>query len=212
MAEGAKFFLISPDFELKRLAEFSPDRQDKIFSFSFYSLLDSSSKKYKDLARRLNLCYFRDGEEQCQLDPELVLLHDGLLVVSEAARLLRHDRVFLAPDQVSCTREQAWPDGSSFYNFINLVSVRGITGDIRLSGGRRTSLDLQIRHWDSARKSASQIGTWSPQLGINITSSNTLEVNHKGIPNLMVVTIQEPPYVMLKCPECSGNDRYEGFA
>ena len=33
-----------------------------------------------------------------------------------------------------------------------------------------------------------------------------------GIPSLMVVTIQEPPYVMLKCPECSGNDRYEGFA
>ena len=28
----------------------------------------------------------------------------------------------------------------------------------------------------------------------------------------MVVTIQEPPYVMLKCAECSGNDRYEGFA
>ena len=48
----------------------------------------------------------RDGEEQCQLDPELVLLHDGLLVVSEAARLLRHDKVFLAPDQVSCSLEQ----------------------------------------------------------------------------------------------------------
>ena len=77
MAEGAKFFLISPDFEVKRLEEFSPERLDKvgemlemlggkiinflfqIFSFSFYSLLDSSSKKYKDLARRLNLCYFR---------------------------------------------------------------------------------------------------------------------------------------------------------
>ena len=28
----------------------------------------------------------------------------------------------------------------------------------------------------------------------------------------MVVTILEPPYVMLKCPECSGNERYEGFA
>ena len=48
----------------------------------------------------------RDGEEDCQLDPELVLLHDGLLVVTEAARLLRHDRVFLAPDQVSCSLEQ----------------------------------------------------------------------------------------------------------
>ena len=28
----------------------------------------------------------------------------------------------------------------------------------------------------------------------------------------MVVTIEEPPYVMVKCPNCSGNDRYEGFA
>ena len=85
MAEGAKFFLISPDFELKRLAEFSPDRQDKverlkccspgkiinflfqIFSFSFYSLLDSSSKKYKDLARRLNLCYFRKQKKNTHI-------------------------------------------------------------------------------------------------------------------------------------------------
>ena len=48
----------------------------------------------------------REGEEQCQLDPELVLLHDGLLVVAEAARLLRHDKVFLAPDHVSCSLEQ----------------------------------------------------------------------------------------------------------
>ena len=46
--------------------------------------------------------------------------------------------------------------------------------------GRRTSLDLQIRHWDSANKTASQIGSWSPHLGINITSSNSLEINHKG--------------------------------
>ena len=56
----------------------------------------------------------------------------------------------------------------------------GITGDIRLSGGRRTSLDLQIRHWDSSNKTNSQIGSWSPHLGINITSTNTLEINHKG--------------------------------
>ena len=85
MAEGAKFFLISPDFEVKRLEEFSPERLDKvgemlemlggkiinflfqIFSFSFYSLLDSSSKKYKDLARRLNLCYFRKQKKTHQI-------------------------------------------------------------------------------------------------------------------------------------------------
>jgi hypothetical protein len=26
-----------------------------------------------------------------------------------------------------------------------------------------------------------------------------------GIPNLVVVTLEEPPYVMLDCPECGGN-------
>ena len=33
-----------------------------------------------------------------------------------------------------------------------------------------------------------------------------------GVPHLMVVTREEPPYVMIKCGNCSGNDRYEGFA
>ena len=58
----------------------------------------------------------REGVEQCHLDPELVLLHDGLLVVTEAARLLSHDRVFLAPDQVSCSLEQVRiaPPGSKY--------------------------------------------------------------------------------------------------
>jgi hypothetical protein len=28
---------------------------------------------------------------------------------------------------------------------------------------------------------------------------------YPGIPNLVVVTLEEPPYVMLDCPECVGN-------
>ena len=28
----------------------------------------------------------------------------------------------------------------------------------------------------------------------------------------MVVTREEPPYVMVKCGNCTGNQRYEGFA
>ena len=28
----------------------------------------------------------------------------------------------------------------------------------------------------------------------------------------MVVTREEPPYVMVKCPNCTGRERYEGFA
>ena len=121
LAEGAKFFLISPDFDARQLAELSPSRQEKVEmfedqlisrtslqteSFSFYSLLDNRSKEYTALARRLRLCYFRDGAEVCSIPPHLVLLHDGLLVVSEAANLLRHQAVFRASDDVSCDEEQ----------------------------------------------------------------------------------------------------------
>ena len=28
----------------------------------------------------------------------------------------------------------------------------------------------------------------------------------------MVVTREEPPYVMVKCANCTGNQRYQGFA
>ena len=33
-----------------------------------------------------------------------------------------------------------------------------------------------------------------------------------GLPSLMVVTREEPPYVMVRCHNCTGNQRYEGFA
>ena len=61
-------------------------------------------------------------------------------------------------------------------------------------------------------RSALQIGQWSSEIGLNLTDAHSLNIYHNGVPNLMVVTIEEPPYVMVKCHNCSGNDRYEGFA
>ena len=52
----------------------------------------------------------------------------------------------------------------------------------------------------------------SQRSGGGFIKTKMINVAVTGIPSLMVVTIQEPPYVMLKCPDCSGNDRYEGFA
>ena len=43
-------------------------------------------------------------------------------------------------------------------------------------------------------------------------SHNNLMMHCVGVPHLMVVTREEPPYVMIKCGNCSGNERYEGFA
>ena len=47
-----------------------------------------------------------DGAEVCSVPSDLVLLHDALLVVREAASLLRHHTVFLGGEQVSCQEEK----------------------------------------------------------------------------------------------------------
>ena len=61
-------------------------------------------------------------------------------------------------------------------------------------------------------RNAEKIGVWNSDTGLHFTNAHNLSIYHKGVPNLMVVTIEEPPYVMVKCHNCSGNDRYEGFA
>ena len=66
--------------------------------------------------------------------------------------------------------------------------------------------------WRPEDKLASQIGFWSSDTGVRLTDEASYNVFQSGMPSLMVVTIEEPPYVMLSCANCSGNQRYEGFA
>lgn len=61
---------------------------------------------------------------------ESAVLHDTLLVLAEAVRLLNFDSV-LASTNVSCSEERSWDLGSTFFNYINSVETEGITGKIR---------------------------------------------------------------------------------
>lgn len=66
--------------------------------------------------------------------------------------------------------------------------------------------------WTPATKVVSPIGAWSSGTGLQLTDEDSLTVFQSKEPRLMVVTIEEPPYVMRRCANCSGNLRYEGFA
>ena len=72
-----------------------------------------------------------------------------------------------------------------------------------------------------------KIGEWSLQTGLKVNHTKLIPANDSGeksfktynanlssagVPHLMVVTREEPPYVMVKCPNCTGKERYEGFA
>ena len=60
------------------------------------------------------------------------------------------------------------------------TSSPGITGDLSFSGGRRTSLQLQVRTWDPVKRIARHIGDWTSHHGLNITDNKSLEISHKG--------------------------------
>ena len=56
----------------------------------------------------------------------------------------------------------------------------GITGRLTFSGGRRSSLEVQVHTWDAAERRISQVGSWSSDRGINITTNNTVNISQKG--------------------------------
>lgn len=61
-------------------------------------------------------------------------------------------------------------------------------------------------------REAKRIGSWDSESGLRVEVNDSLYVFGQEVATLMVVTIEEPPYVMVKCPNCTGNQRYEGFA
>ncbi len=68
--------------------------------------------------------------QSARLSTEVAVFHDTLLVLAEAVKTLNF-QAFLGPTRVSCTEEKSWESGATFYNFINAVQTRGITGNIR---------------------------------------------------------------------------------
>ncbi|CAH1800080.1 unnamed protein product [Owenia fusiformis] len=123
---------------------------------------------------------------------------------------------------LSCEENEAWSDGSTLYNYLNLVNkpkinevsneYRGLTGPLEVSQGVRTDFNLDILQLTS--NGIEKVGYWNPQEGINFTVSYDAVETRFGNRTLIITSIKERPYVMEKKPgdkKFVGNDRYEGF-
>ena len=68
------------------------------------------------------------------LSLEAALMYDSLLVLATAAKNLEYhmDSILFQyqSGNVSCTKEVAWMEGATFFNYLNAVAVTGITGNI----------------------------------------------------------------------------------
>ncbi|KAH3735863.1 hypothetical protein DPMN_042421 [Dreissena polymorpha] len=147
------------------------------------------------------------------------LSHQGALTF-DAVYLLSHALMemkragFLTLPNTSCDELNIWRDGRNLYNFINNMRVVGLTGPIYLYNGKRLNFQLDIM--ELGEKGLQRTGTWAPGYGANITMNRFLGQGIFGNKTLLVSTMLEPPYAMLrtdmlKSKPLEGNARYEGF-
>ena len=68
------------------------------------------------------------------LSLDAALMYDSLLVLATAAKNLEYHMdsiLFRSQDgNVSCGKEIPWMEGTTFFNYLNAVTVTGITGNI----------------------------------------------------------------------------------
>ncbi|XP_014862069.1 PREDICTED: glutamate receptor 3-like [Poecilia mexicana] len=143
------------------------------------------------------------------------LTHDAILVIAEAFRYLRRQRVDVSRrgSAGDCLANPAvpWSQGIDIERALKTVQLQGMTGNIQFDNyGRRTNYTIEIH--EMKKDGPKKIGCWNEYTGfVNIMDAqvNISEENR----TIVVTTIMEAPYVMYKknYMHLEGNDRYEGY-
>uniref|UniRef100_A0A669EPF0 Glutamate receptor n=1 Tax=Oreochromis niloticus TaxID=8128 RepID=A0A669EPF0_ORENI len=145
------------------------------------------------------------------------LTHDAILVIAEAFRYLRRQRVDVSRrgSAGDCLANPAvpWSQGIDIERALKTVQVQGMTGNIQFDNyGRRTNYTIDV--YEMKTGGPRKIGYWNEYSRfVNIMDlqvSNDSSVENRTI---VVTTIMEAPYVMYKknYMHLEGNDRYEGY-
>ncbi|EEB19396.1 glutamate receptor, ionotropic kainate 2 precursor, putative [Pediculus humanus corporis] len=109
---------------------------------------------------------------------------------------------------VSCESEIPWNEGLSLINYINSVELKGLTGPIEFKEGERVQFKLDLLKINS--KKIIKAGEWTPNGGLNITNKSIFFHPIDTNVTLVVTTILEQPYVMMKT-KTNSSFALEGF-
>ncbi|XP_061929626.1 glutamate receptor ionotropic, kainate 2 isoform X2 [Apis cerana] len=143
------------------------------------------------------------------IQAEPALMYDSVQVFAIGLRTLEQSHA-LRPANISCEMEHPWDGGLSLINYINSVEMKGISGPIEFKEGRRIQFKLDLLKLK--QHSLVKVGEWRPGIGVNVTDTAAFFEPGAANVTLLVITILEQPYVMVKNRgNFSGNARYEGF-
>ncbi|CAH1170182.1 unnamed protein product [Phaedon cochleariae] len=143
------------------------------------------------------------------IQAEAALMYDSVFVFAVGLQTLEQSHT-LKLSNVSCDKEQPWDGGLSLINYINAVEIKGLSGPIEFKEGRRIQFKLDLLKLK--QHALVKVGEWHPATGVNITDREAFFDPGTMNVTLVVTTILEQPYVMLK-PQTNlvGNGRLEGF-
>ncbi|OTF69538.1 glutamate receptor, ionotropic kainate 2-like protein [Euroglyphus maynei] len=145
---------------------------------------------------------------------EPALIFDSVYTFARGLHSLERGAV-LRQMNLSCEEESPWPDGSTLFNYINSVDIRGLTGPITFKEGRRSSLKLDLLKL--RQSNLTKVGEWTTGSGLNITDHAAFQDFGTTNITLRVTTIESTPYVFYKknlnnqIATNNSNDHFEGF-
>nr|XP_004653986.1 glutamate receptor 3 isoform X1 [Jaculus jaculus]XP_044996906.1 glutamate receptor 3 isoform X1 [Jaculus jaculus] len=146
------------------------------------------------------------------------LTHDAILVIAEAFRYLRRQRVDVSRrgSAGDCLANPAvpWSQGIDIERALKMVQVQGMTGNIQFDTyGRRTNYTIDV--YEMKVSGSRKAGYWNEYERFVPFSDQQISNDSASAENrtIVVTTILESPYVMYKKnhEQLEGNERYEGY-
>ncbi|XP_038631957.1 glutamate receptor 4-like isoform X5 [Scyliorhinus canicula] len=146
------------------------------------------------------------------------LTYDGIFVIAEAFRYLRRQRIDISRRVTTgdCLANPAvpWSQGIDIERALKQVRGRGLTGNLQFDNyGRRSNYTIDV--YELRPSGPRKIGSWNEYERL-VTIADIQQVNESTSAEnrtIVVTTIMESPYVMLKKnhEQFGANDRYEGY-
>ncbi|KAL1516627.1 hypothetical protein ABEB36_000512 [Hypothenemus hampei] len=191
------------------------DLEDFKYNFvnmTAFRVVDTDQLYVKEILR--DMARFQANQELAPINnsfiqAEAALMYDSVFVFAIGLQTLEQSHT-LKLSNVSCDKEQPWDGGLSLINYINAVEFKGLTGPIEFKEGKRIHFKLDLLKLK--QHALVKVGEWHPGMEVNITDRNAFFDHGSMNVTLVVTTILEQPYVMLKSsPYSQNHDRYEGF-
>lgn len=189
-----------------------------------FRLVDPSRPEVMNVLRDIKIgsALWRYGADNhtspAHIDTDTALTFDAVALLANG--LHNADRVLQTLDlqSLNCEHPKPWRHGSSLLDAMKMITIRGLTGDVRLEEkGVREEFTLDVLELKA--RGLKQVATWHPRTGLSYFANYTL-ISEKEFTDelegftLKVTTVETKPYTMVypDSENKTGNDRFYGYA